>query len=70
MVKEKEINSVLQKHFYKDLYLLKNFQDVENKDYCKTTLKMISEQEFAKKDGRMRGHDEFWNAISCMQMTP
>lgn len=50
--------------------MLKTFQDMENKDYCKTALKLISEAEFAKKDGRMRGHDEFWNAISCVQMTP
>ena len=31
---------------------------------------LLPEAEFIKRDGRMRGHDEFWNSVSCLMMTP
>lgn len=69
-MREKDLSSALQKHYYKDLYILKTFVDAESRDYCRTSTKLIAEAEFAKKDGRMRGHDEFWNSLTCIQMTP
>lgn len=67
---QKPKESALSKHFYEDLYILKVFDNPEVKDYCHTTTMLISKDEFAQKDGRMRHNDEFWSSLSCIQMTP